>query len=736
MFINETYLKRQYYQYKGFKEMYSFSFNRRLKTYLLENGIINLHLFYRKKNPSRFKNTIISLTKSQLINVSFHLGQLKSKWNAAFGLYIYGIRQNMIIFNIDYSFYNIRRALLFTKQLSLNRVRILSVSNYNFSEFNGLTSFFFKKIKHLYYDGPGFNGLVSNYFSARKASFLNLELVQTNINLDINAFFFPSVILITSSNHFFSLFMEAARIFIPSIGIVDSDMEYRDLIYPLYGNISSLNFYVLYVYLFYLSLRTGYKLQRLYFFRFYLKFINYILRIRLLYWLLKFKKFDLYFDLCKEYQMYTKFNTLNVSHRMSSNIFNSDHYPYPVFQGMQYFYESFSRRDYFFSNYAKKYNLVSLDLLRSLRIFNKMARGKRRIKYLKYFLELKYFYFYFRHIEEEFDLAYAEIDDELKEAIYKKYKTKKFLIFQKSLIKKFIKLIFERFPKLTDLVIKKYYGHYIHRKEKFVIKERRFFTLRFFKKLKFFKKFFFSHFKFFFRSLRIYSKRKYIYFEKYRNESLENSIRQVNIMFIENYKEYFHFLKKINNLINLYFKIRLIFKQIILLFFFNFLLFFKLIFLNFFFFKKFFKIFMKIPKKFFILIKYILVRLYSKKKINLYQIFKKLWLYIKFVYKKFLIFNKLTELIKQFLKIYFYKLKKRFFSEFIYNYNKNNFYSLIDYIQSKSGYRVSKFINFEMNETREQAVKKMLRKRFLSRKKERDLKKKKIKFTKKKYTNK
>lgn len=220
------------------------------------------------------------LTKTQLLNLSLHLGHKSSTWTKSYSLYTYAIRNGVVIFNLDYIQLLFNRAFQFVEKVLEFKGRFFSVSNFVNVGFGGLGEYFFSPIGFGFYDGRFIGGLVSNFFIIRnvtrrfkyefRSSFWNFKM------------YLPSGFLIFDTNEFFGCIRESLYVGVPSISIVDSDLDYRDAFYPIIGNNENI-FFGLYVLIFVKNMYR--KMQYLRFLKYYKVVISVIflfLRYKLL----------------------------------------------------------------------------------------------------------------------------------------------------------------------------------------------------------------------------------------------------------------------------------------------------------------------------------------------------------------------------------------------------------------------------------------------------------------------
>lgn len=257
---------------------------------------------YLKMNYNIFLK--IKFTRFDIINFNFQYGKLKSKWNKIFNLFILGVRENLIIFNIDYTLYNLKKACQLIYQINyLKGVGLILWSNLIFYKnlFNFYKKIFKKKIKFSYYQGNYYGGLISNFNVFKEKRFLENATFNFKDLRRKN----PSFSIIGDSLEFFYIFKECSRKLIPSVSLIDSDLEYRDITYPIPANINSIIGNYFFIHIFILLIRKGliqrYKEynERLY------KILCLIIKLNIYLNILKYKKIFLIKKFFK-YENYSK----------------------------------------------------------------------------------------------------------------------------------------------------------------------------------------------------------------------------------------------------------------------------------------------------------------------------------------------------------------------------------------------------------------------------------------------
>lgn len=228
------------------------------------------------------KKYCFNFTRLQLLNLSLHLGHSKLKWLWYFKPYISLLYKNNIILNLDIILYTLKRSLLFIGYLLQNYGKIFSVSSFVNYKFNGLSSYFLQKIKCGFYDGKYVGGLVSNFFQIKTMKKAFYYQFITNL---YKIKYLPSCFLIFDSNKFYSCFTEASYINIPSIGFIDTDLNYKNCLYPIVANNESFFIYLYYLILVVFLYKNKTIDNKKYYFSFVISLYMYILRY-LLYFIL------------------------------------------------------------------------------------------------------------------------------------------------------------------------------------------------------------------------------------------------------------------------------------------------------------------------------------------------------------------------------------------------------------------------------------------------------------------
>ena len=209
---------------------------------------------------------MLNINISQLFNIQLNLGHIKNKWLKYFDIFILGIRNNFIIFNLDFSILNLKKIINFLIYISFYHIKLFFISNFLNYNSKGLMQYIVRFNKDAgYYDGNFIGGLISNI----KTFFFmkNLYKKKNVFNFRKLDYIYPSAVIVGDSNRFYLAIKECFLFGIPSISIIDSDLDFNHGFYLLYGNNDSklITFFLCY-YCNLSSLIGQYKLKKKIFF--------------------------------------------------------------------------------------------------------------------------------------------------------------------------------------------------------------------------------------------------------------------------------------------------------------------------------------------------------------------------------------------------------------------------------------------------------------------------------------
>lgn len=189
-----------------------------------------------------------------LLDSGVHLGHNKKKWNPEVSKYIYGIRDDIHIINLEYTVVLLRRALRFVNKIAYNHGTLLFVAT------DDTTSNVMKSAAILcnqpYINGKWLGGTLTNY-----TVLINKlhKLIENNQIYDkkhykfykyykalINTKKLPDALFIINPNKNSLPIKEAIKMNIPIISVLDTNSSNSGIMYPIPGNddsIQSINLY-------------------------------------------------------------------------------------------------------------------------------------------------------------------------------------------------------------------------------------------------------------------------------------------------------------------------------------------------------------------------------------------------------------------------------------------------------------------------------------------------------------
>jgi len=197
---------------------------------------------------------MIKFGLKQLFSYNVHLGHHKTRWNPQVSPFLYGIRNNVHIINLEYTFYMLRRSLYFIKEIIANRGNILFLNltigtyKYLLKKLNK-TGQFVANFKYI-------GGLLTNFRNV-KSCYRTLRKMKR----------LPSAIIVTKLSACPTIVQEAKKLNIPIIGIVDSNNNPNNFTYPIPGNAESIVSIKFYYALFIKAIKSGINKRKFYFLR-------------------------------------------------------------------------------------------------------------------------------------------------------------------------------------------------------------------------------------------------------------------------------------------------------------------------------------------------------------------------------------------------------------------------------------------------------------------------------------
>nr|YP_209599.1 ribosomal protein S2 [Heterostelium pallidum]AAU00614.1 ribosomal protein S2 [Heterostelium pallidum] len=207
----------------------------------------------KQKNIKIEKIQYIELIKSE-----FYIGCKKSRWNPLLVGFIYKIRKNIYILNLEYTVYQLRRGLNMIKTIIRNRGQVLMVVLKK--KVSNLVKTLLKKSKQGYVDYKYYKGSLIHFKESKK---LLYQKISGNIEVDLqdktcmkmlgykNLQKKPSAVIITQTNKSDWLIRECNRLRIPTICFIDTNTMSMLYTYSIVGNSNTnkhLNLILLFIY--------------------------------------------------------------------------------------------------------------------------------------------------------------------------------------------------------------------------------------------------------------------------------------------------------------------------------------------------------------------------------------------------------------------------------------------------------------------------------------------------------
>jgi ribosomal protein S2 len=155
-------------------------------------------------------------------------------------IFLLGFRNGLVCVDLNFTIFFLRRALNFLRFVLKARGSVF----FFVTNWAPLQKYFKAKFStrlHFWYSGPFLGGLLSNLKSTRyssKARFFG-NFFKTRILI-------PEVAILFDSATFFYIYRDAFLLGIPSIGFVDTDLDYQNILYPIILNNSGVKINFLY----------------------------------------------------------------------------------------------------------------------------------------------------------------------------------------------------------------------------------------------------------------------------------------------------------------------------------------------------------------------------------------------------------------------------------------------------------------------------------------------------------
>ncbi len=207
---------------------------------------------------------MITITMRQMLEAGVHFGHQKRFWNPKMGPYIFGVRHQIHIINLEHTLPLYREALNFVHNIASNRGKILFVGTkqaaqdivreeatrcgmpyVNYRWLGGMLTNYktirqsIKRLKDLEYmrDNHGFEGLTKKETMMSMRELKKLELSLNGIK-EMGGL--PDALFVIDVGHEKIAVDEAKRLGIPVIGIVDTNNSPDRIDYMIPGNDDSI----------------------------------------------------------------------------------------------------------------------------------------------------------------------------------------------------------------------------------------------------------------------------------------------------------------------------------------------------------------------------------------------------------------------------------------------------------------------------------------------------------------
>lgn len=191
----------------------------------------------------------------KLINLNFSIGTLKRSWNPYMGLYLYGLRKKICIYDFEYLCFFLRKVLNFISMIVRKKGFIYSYA----SKENGkglITKYFSlnSRYNNCYYWADSYvGGLSSNY---KELFIKGKQKIERKYDTNIGEVsVLPDVAITLDVDKFYFLIMESKLMQIPCVGLIDTDLSFFDCSYPIFGNNDALR---IHFFLFHIFFRVVY----------------------------------------------------------------------------------------------------------------------------------------------------------------------------------------------------------------------------------------------------------------------------------------------------------------------------------------------------------------------------------------------------------------------------------------------------------------------------------------------
>jgi len=170
-----------------------------------------------------------SLTLKQVNRFSINISSKRKKWNSFSAFLVRGTRHGRIVFDADWTFLYLKRALLFVSQLVKDRHAVV-LFVFGTSKFFVSMNNYALRCSQPYYSGAYVGGSLTNFF-----------MVKRRVTSLSSMTFLPSVLLVFNPQSYAPLIIEAIKLSIPVISVFSANMNLKLITYPVPCNFSQIS---------------------------------------------------------------------------------------------------------------------------------------------------------------------------------------------------------------------------------------------------------------------------------------------------------------------------------------------------------------------------------------------------------------------------------------------------------------------------------------------------------------
>ncbi|MCA9459854.1 MAG: 30S ribosomal protein S2 [Nanoarchaeota archaeon] len=199
------------------------------------------------------------LTIKKLIQYGIHQGYEINKWNPLIKNYLFGVRNNNHIIDLEQSIFMLRRAMNVVKEVSFNRGTILFVGCSEQKYISNIVTVAAKRCSQYYINHRWIGGTITNWkeiyhsieklnsYEQRISRFDSLssrelkkyKILKSSLQGISKMNHLPDLIFLVGTNENKIILREAEKYHIPVISIIDSHSDDYGITYPIPGNNST-----------------------------------------------------------------------------------------------------------------------------------------------------------------------------------------------------------------------------------------------------------------------------------------------------------------------------------------------------------------------------------------------------------------------------------------------------------------------------------------------------------------